>query len=166
MASRTEKSPDKKPNYQEIVTRKLIEELEKGTAPWQKPWDTTGFLPYNPVSGTRYRGSNLLWLMVQNRPDARWMTYKQAEKLGAQVRKGEKGTQVQYWKFHQEMEKRDENGNTVLDKNGKPVKVTVPLDRPVVFSAYVFNAAQIDGLPPPEKKEQLFGPILNVRKKY
>ena len=70
-------------------------------------------------------------------------------KLG-KVKKGEKATDIHYWKFHDDRIKKDENGNKVLDKNGKPVKIRVELDYPRVFYAKVFNADQIEGLP--EKK--------------
>ena len=43
--------------------------------------------------------------MAQGRGDPRWMTYKQAETAGYQVRRGEKGTRVQYWKFTEEKNK-------------------------------------------------------------
>ena len=51
---------------------------------------------------------NAIHLMAQGRDDSRWMTYKQAAAAGAQVRKGEKGTPVQYWKFSAEQDKRDD----------------------------------------------------------
>jgi hypothetical protein len=60
--------PDPKVPYYEQVASKLIEQLEAGTAPWQKPWAPgTIHLPHNPVSGTRYKGSNALWLEMQGR---------------------------------------------------------------------------------------------------
>ena len=151
----------KKP-FHETVAEKLIEQLEQGTAPWQRPWnpdEAGGFLPYNPVTGNRYKGINTLHLLSEDRNDNRWMTYKQAGELGGQVRKGEKGTGVQYWKFTDEQTKRDDNGNPVLDEEGNPVKVVVKLERPRVFFATVFNAEQIDGLPPLEKKEVTWDPI-------
>lgn len=151
----------KKP-FHETVAEKLIEQLEQGTAPWQRPWnpdEAGGFLPYNPVTGNRYKGINTLHLLSEDRNDNRWMTYKQAGELGGQVRKGEKGTGVQYWKFTDEQTKRDDNGNPVLDGEGNPVKVVVKLERPRVFFATVFNAEQIDGLPPLEKKEVTWDPI-------
>lgn len=154
----------KKP-FHETVAEKLIEQLEQGTAPWQRPWnpdEAGGFLPYNPVTGNRYKGINTLHLLSEDRNDNRWMTYKQAGELGGQVRKGEKGTGVQYWKFTDEQTKRDDNGNPVLDGEGNPVKVVVKLERPRVFFATVFNAEQIDGLPPLEKKEVTWDPIERV----
>ena len=132
------------------VAQKLIDRLEKGTAPWQRPWEPgvpSSHLPHNPVTGKRYNGINILQLMSEGYEDTRWMTYKQAEAQGWQVRKGEKGTPVQYWKFAEEVEKTDENGNLVRNSKGEIEKETVQLERPRVFWATVFNAEQIDGIP-------------------
>ncbi|CAI10570.1 plasmid-specific DNA primase (plasmid) [Aromatoleum aromaticum EbN1] len=151
----------KKP-FHKTVAENLIEQLKAGTAPWQRPWEPGepgGFLPVNPTTGKRYKGINAIYLMSQGRTDNRWMTYKQATAAGAQVRKGEKGTPVQYWKFSEEQEKRDEHGKPVLDGDGKPVKQTVMLERPRVFFASVFNAEQIEGLPPIERKEQTWDAV-------
>lgn len=148
--------------YHETVAENLIKQLEAGTAPWQRPWEagaSGSFLPYNPTTGNRYKGINALHLMSQNHDDQRWMTYKQAAAAGGQVRKGEKGTGIQYWKFTEEQIKKDDNGKPVLDAEGKPLKVVVRLERPRVFFATVFNADQIDGLPPIQKKEQSWNPI-------
>lgn len=136
--------------FQETVARKLIEQLEKGTAPWQRPWQSgeSGFLPFNLTTGKRYRGVNVINLMSKERPDPRWLTYKQAEAMGAQVRKGEKGTPIQYWRFTKEQTQTGENGKPVLGQ-GKAVKQLVRLERPRMFLATVFNAGQIEGLPPP-----------------
>ena len=151
-----------KPSFSEIVAEKLIKQLEEGTAPWQRPWnpgESGAFLPYNPVTGNRYKGINSIYLLSQDRDDQRWMTYKQATEAGAQVRKGEKGTGVQYWKFTEEHIKKDEDGKPVLDGEGNPVKVVVQLERPRGFFAIVFNGEQIDGLPPIQKKEHTWDPI-------
>lgn len=143
--------------FHEQVAEKLIEQLKQGTAPWQKPWksgDAGSPMPRNPITGKRYKGINAIQLMSQERIDPRWMTYKQAIAQGAQVRKGEKGTLIQYWKFTDEQVKKDINGVPLLDQNGKPVKHEVKLERPRLFFATVFNAEQIDGLPQttPEQK--------------
>ncbi len=141
--------PDPKAPYYEQVANKLIEQLEAGAAPWQKPWEPgTIHLPHNPVSGTRYKGSNALWLEMQGRGDPRWMTYKQAKGVGAQVRQGEKGTLVQYWKLTDQIAVKDERGKPLKDAEGNTVYRLVLLEKPKVFSAVVFNAEQIDGLPP------------------
>ena len=109
-------------------------------------------MPHNPISGTRYKGNNAIWLAMQGRSDPRWMTYNQANRIDAQVMKGQKGTLVQYWKLYEKLDKKDENGNVVRDKDGKAIQVRHYYDKPRVFSSVVFNAEQIDGLPELEVK--------------
>lgn len=149
----------KKP-FHEVVAEKLIEQLKAGTAPWQKPWAAGEFgsMPMNPTTGNRYKGINSIQLMMQGRSDPRWMTYNQANAQDAQVRKGEKSTMIQYWKFSEERIKK-EDGKPVLDAKGNQVKETVLLERPKCFHAYVFNAEQIDGLPAITRKEQTWNAV-------
>lgn len=155
---RKDRDMEAKKPFHEKVAEKLIQQLKEGTAPWQKPWEPgqpRAFIPINPTTGKRYRGINAIQLMSQGHKDQRWMTYKQASVVGAQVRKGEKGTPIQYWKFSEDQTKTDAQGKPVLDGRGEPVKLTVKLERPRVFFATVFNAEQIDGMPPLQpRKEQ------------
>ncbi len=148
--------------FHEQVAENLIEQLKKGVAPWQKPWepgDLLAALPVNPTTGKRYRGINSLNLMSRAYTDPRWLTYKQAVSLGAQVRKGEKSTLVQYWKFTEERIKEDDNGNPVLNSEGQPIKEQVRLERPRVFYASVFNAEQVDNLPELDIKAPDWDPL-------
>lgn len=135
--------------FHEDVAKKLIEQLKQGNAPWQRPWnpgEPNAVMPVNPITGKRYKGINAIQLMAENHTDQRWMTYKQAETAGAQVRRGEKGTTIQYWKFTDEKAKTDEQGKPMFDAEGKAIKTKLRLERPRVFYATVFNAEQIDGL--------------------
>ncbi|TXI39695.1 MAG: DUF1738 domain-containing protein [Nitrosomonas sp.] len=148
--------------YHEQVAESLIAQLKQGTAPWQKPWqpgDPVLSFPHNPTTQKRYRGINALYLMSQDYADPRWLTYKQAAGLGAQVRKGEKSTWIQYWKFTDERIRKDDTGKPVLNSDGKPAKETVKLERPRVFYASVFNAEQIDSLPEPVIEPPTWNPI-------
>ena len=81
--------------YQEVTTN-IINALEKGTAPWVKPWDGK---PRNGASGHGYRGINHLLLGCSPHGDPRWYTYNQANGLGAPIGKGEKSSLVVFWKF-------------------------------------------------------------------
>ena len=156
-------------DFAKRLADKLIEQLKAGTAPWQQPWQAGRMLsPYNPTTGNRYRGINILALMATGRSDPRWMTYRQAQGQGWQVRGGEKGTQIQHWIWEEKRLLLGEDGQPELDNEGKPVKDMVRLARPKVIAAAVFNAAQIEGIPeleparPPEwdpvtKAEQLLG---------
>lgn len=142
----------------EQVAAALIEKLEKGTAPWQKPWnsESTDFnLPYNAITGNRYKGINIFSLLNSGREDPRWLTFKQADSKGWQINKGEKGTLVQFVKTHDLIPKLDENGKKVLDENGKSIKERTPLERAIVTAAWVFNAEQVSGIPKLALKPQL-----------
>ena len=137
--------------FHQAVAEKLLRLLQEGTAPWQKGWEPGepgALLPMNPMTGKRYQGINAIQLMSQGHADRRWLTYKQAAAMGAQVGKGEKGTPIQYWKFSEAHEKTDALGNPVRDAQGRRVREDQPLERPRVFMAIVFNAVQIDGLAP------------------
>lgn len=138
------------------VAEKVIEGLKAGTAPWQIPWDASGkpfLLPYNFQSGMRYKGINSLSLLMAGREDPRWMTYRQAEENGMQVRKGEKSMLIQFVKTTDERTKRDASGKIIHDEQGKPVKETAALPHAIIRNAYVFNAAQIDGVPKLEREK-------------
>jgi len=137
-----------KKQFNEEVADCLVEQIKAGTAPWQKPWELgVEGLPFNASTGNRYKGFNVVWLLAQGRSDRRWLTYKQAQEMGAQVRRGEHGTTIQHWKFDETRAKKDENGKIIKDAEGKTVQETVRLDRPRAFYATVFNAEQVNGLP-------------------
>lgn len=82
------------------VTEKLLEAMERGVVPWVQPWTTT--LPSNAVSRRAYRGINVLmtWLhqLEGGYSSSAYLTYKQAQEHGGQVRRGEHGVTVVYYK--------------------------------------------------------------------
>jgi len=154
-----------RPDYRRDLTDQLIKQLIDGTAPWQKPWDGRSSMPINPVTGNRYRGGNSIGLQshgfLRGYHDPRWMTSKQAESKGWQVREVEKGNpfSIEYWKFEETREKTNEDGSPVLGEDGKPETETVRLPRPIVFFSKVFNAAQIDGIPELQHAAHEWDPI-------
>ena len=117
----------------QVITDRIIAQLEKGVVPWRKPW-VGGGAPKNLVSGKEYRGINLLMLADGETPY--WVTYKQAQDLGGQVRRGEKGTPVVFWQM---LEK--ENAETGEMTN-------IPMARYYT----VFNISQCDGLTAPDEQ--------------
>ena len=78
------------------ITQEIIARLESGTKPWIKPWRGVPVSRPLRACGVPYRGMNVFWLwMVADMcgyASPFWMTYNQANELGAQVRKGEKST--------------------------------------------------------------------------
>lgn len=85
------------------VTDKIIADLENGVPTWTKMWSGDGgvqgnaFMPFNLKSGKPYRGINVMILFGRSSSNA-WLTYKQAKEMGGQVRKGEKGSKIVFWK--------------------------------------------------------------------
>lgn len=76
------------------VARTLIEAMERGDTPWQKPWKAQCLNPKNPTTGNGYRGINRILLSLSGRSSNLWLTYQQAAANGWNVRKGEKGTMI------------------------------------------------------------------------
>ncbi|MGA2033216.1 MAG: zincin-like metallopeptidase domain-containing protein [Thermoguttaceae bacterium] len=85
------------------ITDQIIAQLEKGVAPWQRPWASIGGgLPTNVVSRKPYRGINtlLLWSAAEEHgyESNLWATYRQwGDVLGGHVNRGEHGTKIVYW---------------------------------------------------------------------
>jgi len=151
-------------DYRQDITDRIVAAIENGTAPWQKGWAAgERLLPYNPTTEKSYRGGNTLRLMMEGHGDPRWMTYKQAQENGWQVRKGERGTQIEYWKFERPDGKRERDGKAgpedpATESEGQKKSDEERSARPRVFYATVFNAEQIDGVPQLEKSEQRWSP--------
>jgi len=131
----------------EKITNQIIEALEQGDIPWEKPWNTLGSAPQS-VHGKRYRGFNAIWLdFVQNRQgykDCRWITYNQAKKQGGQVRKGEKSQAVTLW-----MQSYNHESSCPVKKSNQPCKNIrkAKCQRFMIMRYYsVFNVEQVDGL--------------------
>ena len=91
-------------NIAEEITNRILEDLKKGVAPWEKPWkDGKGLpLPVNAATRKPYRGINIveLWNESAHRGFTfpLFVTFNQAKELGGNIRKGEHGTQVIFYK--------------------------------------------------------------------
>lgn len=80
----------------EIVTSKIIEQLEAGVIPWQKPWRTEA--PVNLKSGKAYRGINVFLLATQGYGSKYWVSAKQVLDMGGSILPGQRSTLVTFWK--------------------------------------------------------------------
>jgi antirestriction protein ArdC len=124
----------------QVVTDNIIAQLSKGIVPWRRPWDATVGQPRN-LSGRHYRGINVLLLGSAGYDDPRWGTFKAIQAAGGQVKKGEKGTVVVFFKMLV--------SKTEVDAKGQPKKI------PLLRYFYVFNVRQCDGLDLPTLDEGL-----------
>ena len=124
------------------ITNRILEDLEQGVRPWHRPWNaahTAGRIT-RPLrhNGIPYKGVNILMLWaaaaVKGHTCPLWLTFKQAQELGGNVKKGERGELVVY---------ADRITRTEADSKG----VETAREIPFLKGYTVFNAEQCDGLP-------------------
>ncbi len=128
--------------YQSVLAS-IVADIERGAAAYVMPWHATAnpfSLPENPTTGDHYRGLNILalWQATEKRrySTSQWATYKQWASIGAQVRKGERGTPCIKWK---DISRADDKASA----NDTPQRFV-----PLGFT--LFNADQVDGYQPPD----------------
>ena len=125
----------------ERIAHQIVTQMAEGVLPWHRPWAVN---PNARVSkplrenAVAYQGINvlILWSAAIDKGYASpfWMTYRQAQSIGAQVRKGERATHIVFAKTAKKKE---------TDEYGDETEVLLPVRR--VYA--VFNTDQIDGLP-------------------
>ena len=131
----------------EVINNRIMELLQQGTVPWRKTWNAQSNYPKNIVSKKDYRGVNVFMLACMPFSSPYWLTFKQAQDKGGNVKKGEKSTPVIFWKW---LDKNDSDNET--STNGK-----IPMLR--YYS--VFNIEQTEGIEAPPTTESIntFTPI-------
>lgn len=134
-----------KANVYDMVTDRIIAELEKGQIPWQKPWTGVRDGAYNRITKRPY--SLLNQMLLQHRGE--YATFKQWQDLGGHVRKGAKSEIVVFWKIFESKETNPDTGEIEIKK--------IPLLR----YYNVFHISQVDGVEPlaPEQLNDEVEPI-------
>ena len=131
----------------QIITDRILEQLEQGIIPWHKPW--TGGIDgaYNYTTKKSY---SVLNQMILSHADA-YLTFKQVQDLGGKVKKGAKAEIVTFWKI---LPVDD------TDKDGKPIKKNIP------FLRYypVFWIGDTEGIERKEVKRTQLDPIEEAEK--
>ncbi len=126
------------------ITEKIVQAIKAGAGSFEMPWHRAANIgrPVNAHTRAVYRGINVLALWVQAMArgylSAYWGTYRQWQKLGAQVDRGEKGTVIVFYK-------QIEPGS---DAEGDGQEG--PRTRLFARASWVFNAEQISGWEPPQ----------------
>lgn len=129
------------------ITTKIIKAIDAGADEFVMPWHRSlvGIgRPKNATTSANYRGVNIVALWAEATlsgfASGHWATYKQWQNAGAQVRKGEHGAVIVFYRE--------------LDQPASPPGGTAPEDanrRFVARASYVFNAEQVDGWSPPDQ---------------
>jgi antirestriction protein ArdC len=138
----TQNKTPRRDYYQEL-TDQIIAALETGTKPWQRPWDPTKAVgpaaPVNATTGQPYHGINVLILAMSplafTTSDPRFVTFKQAQSQGWQIREGVHGTHICKY-------------GTIEKDNDNPKNPDDTVKRISYLKFYtVFHASQIAGIP-------------------
>lgn len=131
----------------EIVTKRIIEKMENGIIPWQRPWVIkeqkvdavmAKRLAFNRITKRAYSSTNQM--LLENVGE--YATFKQWSELGGKIRKGSKAEIVIFWKWLEEkFTETDEDGNEVVK-----IKKT-----PLLKYYQVFHISCVDGVKPLDK---------------
>jgi antirestriction protein ArdC len=140
----------KRDTYQ-TITKRIVAAIEVGVGDYRMPWhrkEPTISRPLNAVTGKAYQGVNVIALWAdgtaQHFGSGYWATYRQWQQLGAQVRKGAKGSPIVFFKTVEQAE-----GEAMESENPKP--------KLVARTSWVFNAEQVEGwaAPVPAKRSEV-----------
>ena len=130
------------------ITDKIAAAIEAGAKDYRMPWHQSLTRPVNAATGKAYHGANVisLWTEAAMRGfrTSCWATYRQWQNLDAQVRKGERGAVVVFYKAV-EAEKEDQDGRDEKDA-GRP--------KVIARASWAFNADQVDGWTPPKPQQR------------
>jgi antirestriction protein ArdC len=131
-------------NVYEVITKRIIEQLENGVIPWKRPWRSA--LAQNLVSKKEYRGINSILLNSLPFENPYFLTFKQARLLGGHIRAGAKGFPVIFWQF--------------IEDTSTEERKRIPFLRYYT----VFNVLQTSGIEVPSVQALKFNPIDEAEK--
>jgi len=121
----------------QIVTEKILAELEHGTVPWHKPWKGAR----NLITDREYRGINAMLLGVQPYNSPYWLSMKQCNELGGHVRKGERSSLVVFWHWAEATETEEDTSEETVKKHA------------MLRYYLVFNVEQCEGVRMPRRPQ-------------
>lgn len=140
-------------DHYKVLTNRVIAMLENAKE-WERPWSLFENRPYNPVTGTKYRGVNLLSLLASNHNDPRFLTFNNIRQLEKQ------------------MQIKDPNAKLHLKKGSVGIPIFKSVLRIInegeederrysipVYAGTVFNAEDIEGMPALIKTQAPFSPV-------
>lgn len=120
-------------NVYEKITQTIIEQIDKGIIPWQRPWTGTADGAINYVTRRPY---SLLNQMLLGRP-GEWLTWKQIKDRGGHLKKGSEGAMVVYSDSFVPKELRGK-----IDENGESEEKLIHL----LKYYHVFNIEDTEGI--------------------
>jgi antirestriction protein ArdC len=135
---------DERASIHERITNQIVAAIEAGADAFRMPWHHDGSVttrPINIASGRGYRGANILvlWAAAETAgfTSGIWGTYRQWTARRAQVRQGERGTTIIFWRLASTEDNESASGDDPVPAPGRP--------RMFGRGYTVFNRCQVDG---------------------
>jgi antirestriction protein ArdC len=162
------------------ITGRILDSLEKGCIPWEKPWScTNGLSPKNHLTGRPYSGINVVLLAMSGFSSPLWLGYGQAKTMKGHVKAGSKGSKIFKWNV---IQRTKEGFKVIQDRKTKRLKA-VDRNNRLAYWAHesdidprktlilpmertVFNSTQIDGIDFPEMEAPTFNIIEKAEKTF
>ena len=128
-----------KTNVYQMVTDRIVEQMNKGIIPWHRPWTGVGVEDAGAINYVSRRPYSLINQMILGRP-GEWLTWKQIADLGGKVKKGAKAEYVVFYTQYVIDDKNDSENQEEAAKNR--IKKTIPILR----FYKVFHLDDVDGI--------------------
>lgn len=132
---------DELKDHHQSLTDLIIKKMEESVE-YKKPWFVCELLPFNPVTGTKYKGVNVISLISRGFTDPRFLTFKNIQSLSEDtgekimIKKGEKGIPV--------FKAMQKTFTKVNEETGEESSFSFWNQ---VYAGTVFNASQLTGMP-------------------
>ena len=118
-------------NVYEVITSRILEQLESGVVPWRRPWEQVE--SKNVATGKKYRGINAITL-----PGGWYGTFAQVKALGGHVKKGAHGFPVVFFSFPGGKKGEEESEKEESEKEGRKA--------PIIRYYRVFRLEDCEGI--------------------
>lgn len=145
-----------KNGLRDIMADSFVKALEEDRIPWRSMWSADR--AYNATTDKDYRGLNAMWLSYvageKGYTDPRWCTFQQAKEHGWHVKKGEKGSAIEFWSVYDTLTKKTitlREADEITSKNPERKDDLKNVSK----TYFVFNAQQIEGIPQLAKQESV-----------
>ena len=147
--------------FTQQVSDRVGKQINDSQAPWQKGYDKpkgADHQPFNPATMKRFKGLNAVHLrsVAQEKGynDPRWMSFQAANRIGAKIKKGERGTRVESLHIPPKAQSSQAKEAQGKDTPNSAAAGDKQKEQPnITHRTYVvFNAEQIERMPALEKQ--------------
>lgn len=142
-------------NVYQMVTDRIISELEKGIIPWHKPWSGAGLADGGAINYISRKPYSMLNQMLLGR-SGEYLTFKQIKELNGNIKKGAKSSMVVFFTMISQAKKKNQSESGSEVETTKIKEYTIP-----ILKYYrVFHINDCDGIESKIKAEEPIEPSI------